>query len=705
MAERYNNTLCVRANELISFDAKRKVGSEKGFLKEPTYNKMTRCGYLNVIKRGGPGFSALVEFETMRRDVKDKYIELNGDPRTSEGVPSILESAIRPDEVAYSYFEAYRYGDNGDLCLPKERGNNKVDEYTINARVLNALIKLKNNKRTMSIGGGSTKINVWAKLCQLSNDLRDKQNSPYPHTLPANPARLKAKALQYEKEKYQCLIHKNFGNRAAAVIDNGDKEAVIHRLLSNHTNLDNEQVRMMFNMIAAKMNWKKVSSVNTISNWRVKFNKTTLAGRRGTAELRNTMTMQIHRSAPKSPLFYWTLDGWDVELLYQRVDTKNGRNTTTYHHRLTVVVVLDPCKKYPIGYAIGSHESPALIRQALRNAAAHVQELFGARYKPFQLQSDNYQKKLMVPFYEAMSKYYTPAALKNAKSKVVEPYFLHLNKTYCQLQKNWSGFGITSDKNKQPNTEVINNHRKFIPDEFGCYAQIEAMMEMERKMKIGAYMKAWNNTSNEDKILFPDAEYLTLMGEATGWTNSLEGNGLGVTINGEKLFYESFDERLRDHMNENWIVRYDEHNLDTILISNATRLASGRVGEEIGTLKFLLNSVMTVPMALKEQRPEHFEYRAKVAAFNKNMEAGILDKMTKVQDTVDELFESNPQLENTLAKLVICDSRGQHKDERNADRIESDQATKMIKNKKAAIKVEASDEEWSFDASDFISTF
>ena len=65
---------------------------------------------------------------------------------------------------------------------------------------------------------------------------------------------------------------------------------------------------------------------------------------------------------------------------------------TTYHNRKTIVVVLDACGKYPIGYAVGDHESPALIREALRNAIRHARELFGARYKPLQLQSDNYQK-------------------------------------------------------------------------------------------------------------------------------------------------------------------------------------------------------------------------------------------------------------------------------------------------------------------------
>ena len=49
------------------------------------------------------------------------------------------------------------------------------------------------------------------------------------------------------------------------------------------------------------------------------------AGRRGSTAFRNKKTMQVHRSAPTAPLYYLTLDGWDVELMYQEFD---GKKTT-----------------------------------------------------------------------------------------------------------------------------------------------------------------------------------------------------------------------------------------------------------------------------------------------------------------------------------------------------------------------------------------
>lgn len=70
MAEIFNNRICVFANELIIFNPKTQVGSEDGFIPEGTYYSMARNGQLIVLRRGIPGCPALVDFETMRKDVK-----------------------------------------------------------------------------------------------------------------------------------------------------------------------------------------------------------------------------------------------------------------------------------------------------------------------------------------------------------------------------------------------------------------------------------------------------------------------------------------------------------------------------------------------------------------------------------------------------------------------------------------------------------
>mgnify|MGYP000755957041 FL=1 len=157
------------ANELIIFNPKTQVGSEDGFIPEGTYYSMARNGQLIVLRRGIPGCPALVDFETMRKDVKKEYIVRKGDPRAeiaAKTQKSILEDAIVYSNAAYEFFSVkYRY--DGDKKLPPA----KIDEYTLNVRIMNALLSLRDGRKANSIGGGSTRINVWEKLCKLSNDL------------------------------------------------------------------------------------------------------------------------------------------------------------------------------------------------------------------------------------------------------------------------------------------------------------------------------------------------------------------------------------------------------------------------------------------------------------------------------------------------------------------------------------------------------
>ena len=684
MAEIYNNRVCIFANELISLNIKRNVGSDKGFLSEGTFSTLRNRKQLLILRRSTPGSSALVDFETMRPDIKQKYIQVYGDPRAAIAAntqKSALETAIVYGNAAYEYFSVkYRY--DNDRKLPPE----KVDEYTLNVRIMDALLKLRDTRKQWAFGGGNIRINIWERLCQLSNDLLPLKDpngrAIFPHKLPQNWKSLKRKCEQYEQaravseeEGFRSVIHKAYGNKHAVKVLNNEQQAVMHKLISHHNNLNSVQIMNEYNKVADLMSWEPVNSPTTVDNYRKKMDLTTMPGCKGVATLRNTRMKQIHRSAPEQALTYWTLDGWTVELLYQKkikTKEKDGKlyMKTTYTNRKTAVIVLDACKKYPIGYAIGDHESPALIREALRNAVNHTRELFGTRYKPLQLQSDNYQKKVMVPFYQAMTKYYTPAALGNAKSKIIEPYFLSLNRDFCQLQANWSGFGITADTANQPNLEIINYNRNLVPDEATVIGQIEAMIETERAKKIDDYREAWNHTEEARKIPFGTEEYLLLMGETTGRTNKLTGSGLYIEFMGKRLCFDSFDLSLRNYYNEDWIVRFDPDDMSQVLISNAKRLKSGRVEKETGTLRYLLQQEIKVPMALADQKPEHFEYRARVDVFNRELTAHVQEKGHDVDQHIGHLYQQVPGLlGNSLLDIhLITDSRGQHKDERSKAR-------------------------------------
>lgn len=706
------------ANELIAFNPKTRIGSEKGFLTKSNYDKMKSKKQIIVLQRSTPNNSAIVDFETMREDVKRQYNLINGDPRAviaTQSQKSLLEEAIVFSNDAFEFYTTkYRY--DGGKKLPDA----KIDEYTLNVRVLEAILYLKDEHRKDVIGTSGPRVNMWEKLCTLSNELlalRDPHGKPlFPHTLPQNAASLKRKCQEYEdacrisrEEGYRYLIHKNFGNKSAAVVKDEESEAILHKLISLHNNLNSVQIMEEYNKVAEILDKPLINSPVTVDNYKKKMELTTMQGRKGKKAVANTRKMQIHREAPTQALTYWTLDGWTVELLYQKKVAKNKKANgeekrymmTTYTNRKTIVVVLDACCKYPIGYAIGDHESPALIREALRNAVRHTKELFGDRYKPLQLQSDNYQKGVMVPFYQAMTKYYTPAALGNAKSKIIEPYFKYLNVQHCQKQGNWSGFGITSDQDNQPNMEVINANRHLIPDEETLMGQIEAMMMKERAMKIKDFMAAWEQTEEARKLPFCDEEYLLLMGETTGRTNHINGDGLRLEMQGERINYDTFDISLREHYNEDWIVRYDPEDMSRILISNAVRKGLKDAGKEIGTLRYMMQKCMKAPMALADQKPEHFEYRNRVKGFNEELQQHIDDKVASVDGHIKNLQQRIPELINNtlLDRYLITDSRGQHKDARSKMRDEVTDADyeDVTERLPQAVVISANDEDEDYE--------
>ena len=127
---------------------------------------------------------------------------------------------------------------------------------------------------------------------------------------------------------------------------------------------------------------------------------------------------------------------------------------------------------------------------------------------------------------------------------------------------------------------------------------------------------------------------------------------------------------LREHYNEDWVVRYDPEDLSQVLIVNAKSTKGHRVLEEVGTLAYMMQRTMKVPMALADQKPEHYEYRKKVREFNDEFERRYVEKQNQVDNTLDSLREELPAIgrNRLLERALITDSRGQHKDRRYDER-------------------------------------
>lgn len=420
-------------------------------------------------------------------------------------------------------------------------------------------------------------------------------------------------------------------------------------------NLNAAQVATISNTLFQANNWKTVSR-HTILRIMKENKHLITAPRRGKREFLNSMGMQNKRTGPKWPMLYVTLDGWTVELVYQDYEPGKG---TTYDNRLVVVVVLDPCDKYPLGYAIGERETPALIQEACRNAIIHTKELFGEALQPLQVQSDRYAIKKMTPFYQAMAgKYYTPAEAHNAKSKVIEPYFNYLNTNYCQLQcANWSGHNVDAKKENQVNREFLNMNKKNFPDRNGVIKQIDGIIAQERAIKQAKYLAKWVEAPADTKMPVGVADYLMMFGEELGTrTNKITGQGIIKEIDGMERTYDTFDPEFRKNMHLDWKLKGDKDNLTCVLALSPDE-----------RLRFVLEEKRVLPMDLYSTTQEDVDSRLRVKKFNKDWMAEITEINGRNADTVRELIADLPvgalddRAEANL-KLMFTNSQGQQKE-------------------------------------------
>lgn len=582
-----------------------------------------------------------------RKLIEEKFKEEMQESAVQHGLDNINE-----DMQAVMYYSEYTLTDGRHLPADKQM------EYVNNASILNRckeMIEMSNQMRARTSGSKLKKGEFWK---EVSKKLPDLYND-YPHSLPMNTMRLQKKFNDYQKRGYEALISGKFMNKNNAKIFGEDKESIIITLISDRRNLQNTQIAMIYNEVAKKMNWKVITE-GTVANYKEKYALESYAGRYGENKFRADKSMQVKRVRPKFPMLYWTADSWDVELLYQKTtENKKGHKVTTYHNRLTVCVILDTSINYPVGYAIGEYETPDLIRQALKDAVGHTKALFGERYIVNEFQSDRYAIKNLQEAYKSITENFVPARAHNAKAKVIEPYFRYLNDTYCHFAPNWSGYGVTSRKELQPNGNVPTALKKMFPTMEECAEQIAKIIECEREKKYLQFTQGFEKLPQEKKITISNEQYLLQFGKDNKRTNKLEGSGLNITIAGKKYHYDCFDMDFRRYSYEDWTVKYDEDDLTRVLATNKDN-----------TLQFMLEEKRLQPMALAEREDGDSEELQRVFDFNKSIESHVTNMICSAQQRTKELLLNNaPLLDSTLSKLMITDSNGQHKNQRNRHRI------------------------------------
>ena len=177
--------------------------------------------------------------------------------------------------------------------------------------------------------------------------------------------------------------------------------------------------------------------------------------------------------------------------------------------------------------------------------------------------------------------------------------------------------------------------------------------------KVDKIRELMSNLAPERRLPLSREQYLLNFGQETGFKNALEGCGLRPTILGVKRDYDCFDLTFREHAAERWTVKYDPDDLSEILAVN-----------DDGTRRYMLKEKYVQPMALADRKPGDYEQLERVQDFNKQLEKQTAERMALNYQRTEQLIASTPALRGSIEdRLLITDSKGQHKDQRSMKRL------------------------------------
>lgn len=202
--EYYGNTLCISARELV----------DSSVMTQGNYSKLAQRGRINVVRPGkGLGSYALVAVDSLPTRYKAKVAELYPDGDRTR-LAGWVKSNYETDQSAVAFF--HDKSQTG-IDLPAD----KIQEYIINASVLNTCISLFNRASTaQKLFGG--KYN-WEQMAATIESLRDQ----FGHTLPASTLRFRKKVAEYKRDGYACLISGKFGNQSARKVDHKTERLIL----------------------------------------------------------------------------------------------------------------------------------------------------------------------------------------------------------------------------------------------------------------------------------------------------------------------------------------------------------------------------------------------------------------------------------------------------------------------------------------------
>jgi hypothetical protein len=547
------------------------------FVKDPVYK--------NIV---------LIEFESLHPKKKELVVKHFGNPYDHYSKDPIRKMVIK-DVKAEDFFFNYRYGNNS--ALPEKI----IERYTTAVSWLNMLITAQDDFRTIKKTLCITAAKFWLDVCELiEKDSID---------IPSAYARLLKKIKSYRDNGYAEIVHKHYGNKNAAKIDNEVKQALLLTLIAI-PNSDDVLTANRFNQWAIQNNEEQITS-RTVTNWKLENKAFISSDKYGVKETYNEFGKHIPRRRPSAPLLLVEHDDNELDLYFQKVrkikvkDRKTGKEKTVtetyYFERFVIAVVIDAYNDYPLGWAYAETYTKDLIRFAYLDAVHHIKDLTGSWHLPHQIRCDHFGLDAqltndLAQFYKSLATF-TPATVKVARGKYIERSFGKQWHQALGQYKNYAGNNLTS-KTHVPQDFIEANKRNY-PSVEQAPSQIAHFINILRHLineKTGLsrqeqWLKAFAESEKSKQYAITEEVMLSKLGSSHAYSNKITNRGITPAINGIERIYEIPEHLYLNTIGKTVQVVYDPMDYSRILVTDNDGL------------RFIAREIELMPSAIADFEP------------------------------------------------------------------------------------------------------
>ena len=550
--EYYREQLCVTYEELTS--------GETPVIKACTLAKNTQRQRIQVARRGGgEGACALYVYSSLPTKYQKKWVEKYGDPEEMQRQER-LKARMVVDEKAREFYEAYEYDLNGVQTHLKTE---VIAEYTLNASVLNALMKAHIQMEMETRKRNNPRRNLWPCVQDLCEALREV----YPHTLPANLARLKTKISSYKKEGYISLVSGKLGNSNTMKIVPEAQELLVALKRSKVPIYTDRQIFDEFNRRAEIKGWKPLKSLSGLRSWfkRSDIEQLWYDAVHGEQSARLRFDRRHLTKLPDLRDTLWYGDGTRLNLYYR--DERGQRCT------LQVYEIIDAATEVLLGYHISESEDYNAQYHALRMAI----QISG--HKPLEIVTDNQGGHKKLDAQGLLSKVavmHRPTAPYNGRSKTIESIFGRFQQEVLHSRWYFTGQNITAKKDtSRPDMEFIAQNHAALPTRAELLAEYAKAREEWNALphpKTGqARIDMYNSQENPMTPVVGQYDLIDMFWLKTEKPSTFTASGIKIKVGGRDYYYEVFEAVgkpdlvwRRTHTNERFYVQYDPADMTSV---------------------------------------------------------------------------------------------------------------------------------------------